>query len=110
MTFARRKYQTTTPEAVRDCLNAGLSIRRAAEVLGVSLHALREACAVFGWRAHGWSGPKANTKSVPITVARVNSVFGHMAPVQTADPGASVEPQAGARRCDRALSAVGNTT
>ena len=71
----QRRYKTTTPEAVRDCLNAGMSIRRTSEHLGVSLHALREACSVFGWSAHGWSGPKLNTVEMP--VARVNSVF-HM--------------------------------
>ncbi len=74
MTFQRRKYQTTTPTAVRDCLNAGMSIRRAAEHLGVSEHSLRAVCSTFGWSAHGWSGPKDN--KVEMSVARVNSVFG----------------------------------
>lgn len=78
MTFARRKYRPTTPEAVREALNAGLSIKRAAEVLGVGAHQLRAACSMFGWSAHGWSGPKANTKTVPVRIARVNSVFGCM--------------------------------
>ena len=68
----RRKYRTTTPAAVRDCLNAGMSLRRAAEHLGVSLHCMRSACSLFGWSSHGWSGPKANTAVLP---ARVNSVF-----------------------------------
>ena len=70
----QRRYKTTTPEAVRDCLNAGMSIRRASEHLGCSLHELRNACSLFGWHANGWSGPKPNMVEMP--VARVNSVFG----------------------------------
>lgn len=69
----QRRYQTTTPAAVRDCLNAGMSIRRAAEHLDVSLHCLRSACSLFGWHSHGWSGPVHNQIELP--VARVNSVF-----------------------------------
>lgn len=68
-----RKYNTTTPAAVRDCLNAGMSMRRAAEHLGVSESGLRQACSLFGWHAHAWSGPVRNTVELP--VARVNSVF-----------------------------------
>lgn len=74
MTFERKKYKTTTPQAIRDCLNAGMSIRRTAEHLGVSMHCLRAACSLFGWHANGWSGPKFNTVEMP--VVRVNSVFG----------------------------------
>lgn len=68
----RRKYKTTTPAAVRDCLNAGMSIRRTAEHLGVSMHCLRSTCSLFGWSSHGWSGPVHNQVELP---ARVNSIF-----------------------------------
>lgn len=61
----RKVYALTTPDKVLDCLNAGMSIRRAAEVLGVSKSTLGQACTLFGWRAHGWSGPKRNTRDLP---------------------------------------------
>ena len=61
---AHRKYAITTPAKVRDCINAGMSVRRAAEHLGVSEQCLRQACSLFGWSPHGWSGPKPNTKTL----------------------------------------------
>jgi hypothetical protein len=68
----KRKYKTTTPEAVRDCLICGMSQRRAAEYLGVSPSGLAQAISLFGWRSHGWSGPVRNQVELPV---RVNSVF-----------------------------------
>lgn len=61
----RKVYALTTPDKVLDCLHAGMSIRRAAEVLGVSKSTLGQACTLFGWRAHGWAGPKLNTRELP---------------------------------------------
>jgi len=72
MTFERKKYRTTTPATVKDCLDAGMNIRRTAEYMGVSLHGLRSACGVFGWSSRGRSGPKHNTVEMPV---RRNSVF-----------------------------------
>lgn len=74
MTFERTKYKTTTPEKVRDCLNAGMSIRRTAEYLECSLHSLRAVCTVFDWHPKGWSGPKPNMVELP-KKPMVNSVF-----------------------------------
>ena len=67
---AHRKYATTTPAKVRDCINAGMSIRRAAEVLGCSEQCLRQACSLFGWSPHGWTGPVPNRKTLKPPVTR----------------------------------------
>lgn len=72
-----RRYERTTPEAVRDCLNAGMSTRRAAEVLNVSLHSLREACSLFGWKANGHAGPKPNRREiVPLSKRGAHNPWG----------------------------------
>lgn len=55
-----RRYHPITPERLRACLSAGMSTRRISEQLSVSLHAVREACSLFGWSAHGQAGPMPN--------------------------------------------------
>ena len=70
--MSNRKYHAVTPEQVKDCIHAGMSQRRAAEVLGCSLSQLRHASCLFGWSWHGQAGHGPNRACLPV---RRNSVF-----------------------------------
>lgn len=61
MKFERR-FTPTTPERVRACIDASMSVTRAAEVLGCSVPMLRIASSLFGWSWHGRAGAKRNMR------------------------------------------------
>ena len=67
-----RKFKAVTPSQVLDAINAGMSQRRAAEVLGCSLSQLRHASCLFGWSWHGQAGKGPNQACLPVYR---NSVF-----------------------------------
>lgn len=60
-----KRYKTTTPAAVRACVDADMSVNRAAEVLGVSPSMLRHACSLFGWSTKGRAGCVPNKRNLP---------------------------------------------
>lgn len=57
----QRRTATTTEAQIRKCAALGMSVRQAAEQLGVSYSMLRHTASVLGIQFHGYSGCRPNS-------------------------------------------------
>jgi len=78
MSFQRRTA-TTTEAQIRKCADLGMSMRQAAEQLGVSFSMLTHTASVLGIRFCGYSGCRPN--SITLKRHAAHDPFGQSFPV-----------------------------